>query len=110
MQFFDGKGDFIDMAAFAFPILSSLVFFDLLQLILSGALRGSGNVKTVLAVRLCICFGYFFPVSYIIAHHIPIENIALKFILIYSSFYIGNAIMSIVYIKKFRSDQWHLQN
>lgn len=110
MQFFDEKGDFIDMAAFAFPILSSFVFFDLLQLILSGALRGSGNVKTVLAVRLCICFGYFVPVSYIIAHHILIENIALKFILIYSSFYIGNAIMSIIYIKKFRSDQWHLQN
>ncbi len=110
MQFFDGEGDFIDMAASVFPILSSFVFFDLLQLILSGALRGSGNVKTVLAVRLCICFGYFVPVSYVIAYYIPIENIALKFILIYSSFYIGNAIMSIVYIKKFRSDQWHLQH
>lgn len=109
MQFFDKKGDFIDTAAVVFPILSCLVFFDLLQLILSGALRGSGNVKTVLAVRMCICFGYFFPVSYIIAYHMPIEHMALKFVLIYGAFYIGNAIMSIVYIKKFRSGQWRLQ-
>ncbi len=109
MQFFDKKGDFIDTAAMVLPILSTLVFFDLLQIILSGALRGSGNVKTVLAVRMCICFGYFLPVSYIIAYHIPIEHMALKFVFIYGAFYIGNAIMSIVYIKKFRSGTWRSQ-
>lgn len=106
MQLFDKKGDFTHMAAAAFPLLSVLVFFDLVQLILAGALRGAGNVKTVLWVRLVICFGYFVPVSYIIAYHMPIENILLKFILIYGTFYSGNAIMSLIYIRKFRSGQW----
>ncbi len=106
IQFFDKQGDFIDMAAAVFPILSMLVFFDLLQLILSGALRGSGNVKTVLGVRLLICFGYFVPVSYIISHWLPITNMSLKFILIYGAFYIGNGLMSIVYINAFRSGSW----
>lgn len=106
IAFFDKQGDFVDMAATVFPILSMLVFFDLLQLILSGALRGSGNVKTVLFVRLCICFGYFVPVSYIIAHWLPITNITLKFILIYGAFYIGNGLMSLAYINAFRSGSW----
>lgn len=106
MQYFDKTGDFIDIAALVFPIISSLVFFDLLQLILSGALRAVGDVKTVLMVRVCICFGYFFPVSYIIAYHVPIAYMPLKFVLIYGAFYVGNGIMSVIYIKKMRSDQW----
>lgn len=106
VQFFDKKGDFVDIAVAAFPLLSCLLFFDLVQLILAGALRGAGNVKTVLWVRLVICIGYFVPLSYVIAYHMPIENILLKFILIYGTFYSGNAIMSFIYIKKFRSGQW----
>lgn len=106
IQFFDKRGDFIDMAVGVFPIASSLVFFDLVQLILAGALRGAGTVKTVLWARLVVCIGYFVPVSYVIAYHMPIENILLKFILIYGTFYTGNAIMSLVYIKKFRSGKW----
>jgi len=110
MQYFDKKGDFIDLAAMTFPILSVFMFFDLLQIILSGALRGAGNVKTVLFARVSICLGYFVPVSYIIANYVPIENMVLKFILIYGAFYIGNAMITVIYIKKFRTDQWMYLN
>lgn len=106
IQFFDKQGDFIDMAASVFPLLSMLVFFDVLQIILSGALRGSGNVKIVLGARLLICFGYFVPVSYIISQWLPITNMSLKFILIYGAFYTGNALMSLVYVHAFRSGYW----
>lgn len=105
MQFFDRKGEFSPMAAQVFPILSILVFFDLLQLILSGALRGASNVKTVMMVRLMVCLGYFVPVSYVLSN-MPMSNVALKFMLIYGSFYIGNALMSLVYIHRFRTDDW----
>ena len=103
----DKTKEFSPMAARAFPILSVLVFFDLLQLILSGALRGASNVKTVMFVRIAVCFGYFFPISYLFSN-LPIENQTLKFILIYGSFYIGNGLMSIVYINRFRSDEWQV--
>jgi putative MATE family efflux protein len=109
IQFFDKNGDFTDLAATIFPILSVLVFFDLLQLILSGALRGAANVKTVMMTRLIVCLFCFVPVSYILSR-IPIEDIIVKFVLVYGSFYIGNALMSIVYINRFRSEEWKLQS
>ena len=105
LPLFDKQGDFTPMAVRVFPILSVLVFFDLLQLILSGALRGAGNVKIVMVVRLLICVGYFVPVSYVLSL-LPLEDMTLKFILIYGSFYIGNALMSVVYIGRFRGQQW----
>jgi putative MATE family efflux protein len=106
ISFFDKQGDFISMAAAVFPALSILVYLDLLQIILSGALRGSGNVQSVLYARLAICFGYFIPVSYIIAYWLPITNMTLKFILIYGAFYIGNGLMSVYYMHIFRSGFW----
>lgn len=109
ISFFDKQGDFIDMASAVFPILSVLVYLDLLQIILSGALRGSGNVRTVLYARLAICFGYFVPVSYLITQ-LPITNFTLKFILIYGAFYIGNGLMSLYYIYVFRSGFWKKAN
>lgn len=105
ISFFDQKAKFTGFAASAFPILSVLVFFDLLQLILSGALRGAGNVNVVMIVRLMVLILYFIPVSYIIAHW-PMTNDLVKFILLYGSFYIGNGLMSIVYIWRFRGEAW----
>jgi MATE family multidrug resistance protein len=105
MCYFDRKGEFSDLAARIFPILSVLVLFDVLQLILSGALRGSGNVRLVMIVRLIVCIGYFVPVSYLLTH-LPIEDMAVRLVLIYGSFYIGNALMNIVYITRFRRDEW----
>jgi len=102
---FDKKGEFADLAMQAFPLLSVFIVFDLLQLILSGALRGAGNVHIVMVVRFVTCFFYFVPVSYFLSQW-HIENPALKLVLIYGSFYLGNALMSIWYIRRFRGEGW----
>ena len=105
ISFFDKKAVFTDFAAKAFPILSVLLFFDLIQLILSAALRGVGDVKIVMWTRMLICFGGFFPLSYLISN-MQIDNDIMKFILVYAIFYIGNAFMSIIYINRFRTYVW----
>jgi len=104
---FDKKGDFTASAARAFPILGMLAFFDVLQVILSGALRGAANVKTVMMVRLAICGGIFVPISYMLTF-LPIADPVIKFVIIYGSFYVCNGLMSIIYINRFRSDEWKL--
>ncbi len=96
----DSEKEFGQLAQAVFPALSVLVFFDLLQLILSGALRGACDVQTVMLTRLCVIFFYFVPVSYMVSR-LSISSDALKFFLIYGSFFIGNALMSLVYMKKF---------
>ena len=105
---FDRNGDFIWLAARVLPFLSVLVFFDLLQLILAGAMRGTSNVNTVMITRLLVCVGYFAPVSYFFSWA-SIQDPVLKFVLIYGSFYIGNALMSISYIHRFRGEKWKKQ-
>jgi len=105
IELFDKKGDFVTMASSAFPFLSVLAFFDLLQLVLSGALRGAGDVRIVMLTRLIICFGFFVPVSWFLVR-MNIENELLKFMLVYGSFYLGNAFMSVVYLYQFRTNRW----
>lgn len=100
IQIIDRNKEFGGLAQAVFPALSVLVFFDLLQLILSGALRGAGEVQTVMLTRLLVICFYFVPVSYGISR-LPIASDSLKFFLIYGSFFIGNGLMSIVYIKRF---------
>lgn len=108
INIFDKKGDFSGIAMQAFPVLSIFIIFDLVQLILSGALRGAGNVRIVMIVRLITCFAYFVPVSYALSQW-KCENEALKLILLYGSFYLGNALMSIWYIRRFQSEHWKKQ-
>jgi len=108
IQCFDKKGVFIDFAQRAFPLVSILVICDLLQLVLSAALRGAGDVKTVMVVRLAVCLCFFFPVSYILSL-MPCTNIMLKFVLIYASFYVNNGIMSLIYIYRLRGHAWKNQ-
>lgn len=102
---FDHRGEFTPMAATVFPIMSILLFFDLVQLLLAGALRGASNVRLVMMVRLIICGGFFVPISYLFSH-LPMENVALKFMLIYGSYYVGNLLMSVIYIQRLRSEDW----
>jgi Na+-driven multidrug efflux pump len=109
INIFDKKGDFSGIAMKAFPVLSIFIIFDLIQLILSGALRGAGNVRIVMMVRFVTCFAYFVPVSYLLSQW-QTENEVLKLILLYGSFYLGNALMSIWYIRRFRSEHWKKQN
>jgi MATE family multidrug resistance protein len=105
IQLFDQKGKFTHFSAKIFPLLSVLVFFDLLQLVLSGALRGAANVKVVMYARLGVFLFYFIPVSRFIAS-LALENQMLKFLLIYGSFYVGNGLMSLIYIYRFRGSRW----
>jgi MATE family multidrug resistance protein len=102
---FDQRGEFTPMAATVFPVMSVLLFFDLIQLILSGALRGASNVRMVMMVRLIIISGFFVPVSYLFAH-MPMESVALKFMCIYGSYYVGNLLMSLIYINRLKTDEW----
>jgi len=105
INIFDKKGDFTEIAMQAFPLLSIFIVFDLIQLILSGALRGSGNVRIVMIVRFVTCFCYFVPVSYLLSQW-TFNNEAVKLVLLYGSFYLGNALMSIWYIKRLQSEHW----
>jgi putative MATE family efflux protein len=105
ISFFDRKGDFTCLAAQALPILSIMGIFDVLQLVLAGALRGAGDVNMVMFTRLVICIGFFGPVSWFCSY-IPVDSEFMRFMLIYSSFYCGSALMSLVYIYRFRSGGW----
>ncbi len=105
VSFFDSKGDFTCLAAQALPILSMLAFFDILQLVLAGALRGAGDMNVVMITRLIVCIGFFGPLSWFCSY-IPVDSDFLRFMLIYSSFYLGSALMSMVYIYRFRSGGW----
>jgi len=105
IQFFDHKGKFTYFSAQVLPILSVMIFFDLLQLLLSGALRGATDVKVVMWVRVAVLIFFFFPVSWFFAH-LPLENIMLKFVLVYGTLYISNGLMSAVYINRFRGERW----
>jgi multidrug resistance protein, MATE family len=108
IRLFDHKDTFTAFSSKIFPVLSLFVFFDLLQLILSGALRGAGDVRVVMWTRLIVCGGFFAPLSYLLSL-VHMNNVWMKFILIYAMFYVGNALMSIVYIKRFRSGEWARQ-
>jgi len=103
---FDKKGKFTELAARAFPILGILGLFDLLQLILAGALRASGNGNIVMIVRLAVCVGFFVPISYLLSQMQIIDHV-WQFTLIYGAFYMGNALMSLAYIHRFRGNNWN---
>jgi Na+-driven multidrug efflux pump len=105
LTLFDRQGDFTALVLAIFPWISFCVILDIVQIILSGALRGAGNLHTVMMVRLSIVTLFFMPVSYVFSC-ITIASTSLKIILIYNSFYVGNGLMSLLYIRQFRSDKW----
>ncbi len=105
IRMFDFKGEFTLFAAKMFPVVSILAFFDVLQLILSGALRGAANVQVVMWTRLLVCVGFFAPLSYLISR-IDTPHILIKCVLVYSCLYVGNAVMGLVYIRRFRAEAW----
>jgi multidrug resistance protein, MATE family len=102
---FDHEGRFTDFTVKALPYVSLLALCDVVQVVLSGAMRGAANVKTVMATRLIVFLCVVFPLSSVIAQ-LPITSHLLKFFLIYSTFYLGNAIMALVYIYRFRGTAW----
>ena len=97
----DQQNEFGYITKRVFPALSILVFFDLLQLILSGALRGAAQVQLVMVTRVIILLCYFVPMSYAVSMMDIFSSKAWHFFFIYASFFVGNAMMSVVYIIKF---------
>lgn len=100
---FDKDGSYTSFAAKAFPFVTACVIFDILQVLLAGALRGAGEVKTVMKGRIGAFIFFFVPFSLFTIFLLPLKNDSLKFILIYCSFYVSNALMAIYYGIKLRS-------
>lgn len=105
IQIFDSRNKFTDFAAPALVFISILVVCDFVQLVLAGALRGAGDVKTVMKVRLFSTLFFFIPVVYLISW-LPIENQVLKFSLLYGSFYLNTGIMGIFFLKRIKTSKW----
>ncbi len=108
LSIFDTKGEFSHWTAKTLPILSVLIFLDLTQIILSAALRGLSDVKTVMWTRLVVCLGFFVPVSYFFST-LEISNTVLKFVLIYGSLYLADGIMTLIYVRRFYTDEWKIK-
>jgi MATE family multidrug resistance protein len=108
---FDRKHAFTEFAAQAFPVVGVLVFFDLLQLILAGALRGTSNVKVVMWTRVISCILLFMPLSYAVSllplEGLPFDSLVMRFVVIYGSFNVVNGLTGLVYIYWFRTGRWH---
>lgn len=102
---FDPKNKFTDFAAATLPIISILVIFDSMQVILAGALRGAGDVKTVMWTRFFACFFFFVPISYVFSI-LPINNPIIRFILIYGSFYITTGLIGLIFLLRIKSHKW----
>jgi len=102
---FDKTGKFSHIVNASFPFISILVIFDFIQLILAGALRGSGDVKTVMVIRVLSCTLFLTPLAYIFSI-LPIQSVPLKFGLIYSSFYMNTVVMGIFFMKRIMGKKW----
>jgi multidrug resistance protein, MATE family len=105
IEIFDSQALFSKFAGQALPFLGVLILFDVLQLILSSALRGAGDVNVVLITRVVGIFGFFIPCSYLLSH-VQFANPVIKFVVVYGSFYISNGLMSVLYIKRLRGQAW----
>ena len=108
VTFFDKKGEFGHLVAVIFPALSVLILIDLLQLILSAALRGAGDVSTVMWTRVVVISCYFIPATYIISWF-TFDAMVTKMLVTYAAFLFGNALMSIVYVYRLRQNHWKKQ-
>lgn len=102
---FDQQGQFTKFAARALLLLSPLVVFDLLQLILAGAIRGAGDVSTVMWTRICCCCGVLLPFSYAVSH-LPNTSDFVRFVLTYGSFYLNTALMGFIFLLRLSGNKW----
>ncbi len=105
ISLFDPRGKITAFAGTVLPAISMLVFFDFTQVVLAGALRGAGDVKTVMWSRFFACTCFFVPVSYGLAS-IPGLAQTTRFVLVYGSFYITTGLMGITYLYRIKSHKW----
>jgi Na+-driven multidrug efflux pump len=95
-----------DFIGYTLPLLALLIICDVVQLILAAALRGGSDVKMVMLSRLAATFFLFIPLSWGISL-LPLENLLLKFILLYGSVHMSYALMGLIYIARFKSKRWN---
>lgn len=102
---FDPKNQFTDFATTTIPLINILIIFDAIQVVLAGALRGAGDVKTVMWTRVWVCLLAFTPISWIL-HTAQIQNNATKFILIFGSFFASTSLISLIFILRLKGNAW----
>lgn len=105
ISFFDPFNKFTNYAAAVLPIITILAFFDFTQLVLAGALRGAGDVKTVMWGRFFACACFFVPISYLL-NQLTGLNDTTRFILVYGSFYLTTGIMGLAFLYRIKSHKW----
>lgn len=105
---FDPHHRFTLLGAFALPFINLLAFFDCIQVILASALRGAGDVKTVMFTRFFGTLFFFIPLSFGISI-LPIEHEGIKFILLYNSLYLSAALMGFFFLQRIISGKWKQQ-
>jgi putative MATE family efflux protein len=106
VSIFDPNNHFTTFAVTVLPIINIFVFFDFTQVFLAGALRGAGDVKTVMWTRFFVTFFFFVPISYIFSN-IPNISDVLRFVLVYGSFYVATGVMGLVFLYRIKSHAWH---
>lgn len=98
-----------EFIGYSLPYLALLMLFDVLQLILSAALRGAGDVQVVMWARMVITGLFFIPFAFVISL-LPLENLLVKFILLYGSVHLSYAFMALIYIIRLKSGLWKKQS
>lgn len=107
--FFDTTHELSAFASKVLPYISLLVIFDFTQIVLSGALRGAGDVKTVMLGRFLACIVFFFPVSYFLSHFPNVSN-TVRFTLTYGAFYLATGVMGLIFLLRMRNHAWQQRN
>jgi len=105
ISFFDRTHELTAFASRVLPYISLLVIFDFTQVVLSGALRGAGDVKTVMFGRFIACIIFFFPCSYLLSH-LPIASQTIRFTLTYGAFYLATGVMGLIFLLRMRNHKW----
>ncbi len=105
VNLFDPKNQFTNFAAITIPFVNMLIIFDAIQVVLAGALRGAGDVKTVMWSRVLVCFLFFVPISWIFKT-MTIQSNALKFILVFGSFFASTGIIATIFMLRLRGNFW----
>lgn len=101
---FDPKLKYAHITVPILRVVSIFAIFDTIQITLAGALRGAGDVRTVMWTRVG-CFFAFVPISYAL-HLLEIDNPALKFGLIYCSLYATTVVMGIRFAARICGQDW----
>ena len=104
---FDKQQAFTTLAVSILLPVSLLTLGDVLQLLLSGTLRGLSQVRSVMWVRILCCV-FIFPVVSYCTLFIPIQLDSTRFLLLFSLFYLNFLTMSFLYIKKLKEEAWKM--